>query len=72
MTHTPVNSTAIKSLGFDPETNELHVTFHNGTVAKHSAEKAIYEKLLASESVGKAYADFKRKPVIVEKTNKFG
>lgn len=58
MERTPVKSTSIRSVGWDPETSALEVEFHNGSVYRYDgvpAEK--YHSLLEAESVGNNFAN---------------
>lgn len=57
MKHTPVVSSAIKSVGFDKTTNEIEVTFHSGGSAKHGATLAQYNALMSAHSIGAKYSE---------------
>lgn len=58
----PVKSSQIKSIGYDEASRELLVKFHNGGVYSYSLVPAdVYEKLVASESIGKAFGSLIRK-----------
>lgn len=49
----PVQSSNVKAIGHDPETQELHVHFHNGgqyVYAEVPAEK--HQALVAADSIG--------------------
>jgi len=52
--HLPVESSSIKHIGYDPETKELHVTFHDtGKYVYHNVPQETYDGLMASSSKGK-------------------
>ena len=54
MNHIPVKSSHIKSVGHDPETNTLAVTFHSGGVYHyHGVPKEKHDAMLRADSVGK-------------------
>lgn len=58
---TPVKSSHIKAIGHDPDADELHVEFSNGSVyAYGNYPAALYDRLLAihhaGESVGSHHA----------------
>lgn len=62
MNRTPVDSSAIKSLGHDPTTNTLEVEYRSGYVYQLggiSAEQ--FKGLLAADSVGKEMNALKAK-----------
>lgn len=51
---TPVKSSTVAKVGWNPETSELLVEFSSGAQYRYLAvEKGVYESLLAAESVGK-------------------
>jgi hypothetical protein len=51
-----VSSDAIHDLAYDPETLELHVTFHHGGTYTHGGVPAeLYERFLAAPSKGSFY-----------------
>lgn len=55
----PVSSRKISAIGWDPETQELHVTFNGGKTAVYSHADGIsedtFKALLSAPSVGKAF-----------------
>lgn len=54
-----VKSSQIKAIGYDNETSELYVAFNNSTTYKYSnVPYEVYEKMLASESIGKFLGAF--------------
>jgi hypothetical protein len=54
MERTPVQSSAVKSVGFDEQTGELEVEYRSGYVYRHGGfERQDFDALLGAESVGK-------------------
>lgn len=54
MKHTPVESSSIKSVGYDPDRKELEVDFHGtGRYIYHNVPPQTYERLMAADSIGK-------------------
>jgi len=52
--HADVESSSIRSLGYDDEKRELHVAFHDtGRYVYHNVPKHIYDGLMMSGSKGK-------------------
>lgn len=53
LNHAPVQSKSVKTIGYDEETGELHVTFHGtGRYVYQGVPKYVYESLMMSESKG--------------------
>jgi KTSC domain-containing protein len=53
----PVKSSNIKSIGYDPEKQELHVEFGSGQVyAYANVPPEKHQALLAAESIGQHFA----------------
>lgn len=53
MTRTPVSSSNISSIGYDPRTQTLEVEFHNGSVYQyHGVPTVIHQGLMAASSHG--------------------
>ena len=51
---TPVRSSTVAKVGYNPETSELLVEFSSGAQYRYEAvEKEVYDSLLGAESVGK-------------------
>lgn len=49
-----VDSSSIKTIGYDPETKELHVDFHkSGRYVYHNVPQSTYEEFMQSDSKGK-------------------
>ena len=49
----PVQSSNIRSIGHDPDTNTLTVEFNNGSLYDyHDVPKDVHEELIAAKSVG--------------------
>lgn len=72
MTYKNVTSTAIQKIGYDAETKEMIVVFHNGSEKKHDdVSEERYKSLLNAESIGKSYADYNKKPAIVKRKMNF-
>ena len=56
MTRSPVKSSTIKSLGYDPESKRMHVEFHSGGVYEYAdVQPHEHAKLCAAESCGKHF-----------------
>jgi len=52
-----VNSSSIRSIGYDPESKKMEVEFLKGTVYTYSdIAEGVYNTLMTSESIGKAFA----------------
>jgi hypothetical protein len=50
---TPVTSSNILSVGYDPQSREMHVTFSSGaTYAYEGVEQGLYERLISADSPG--------------------
>lgn len=50
---TPIKSSNVKSVGYDPETKTLAVEFNGGGVYHyHDVEKDVHEGLVSARSVG--------------------
>lgn len=69
MDRTPVTSSAIKSVGHDPDTNTLEVEFHNGTIEQHADRTAEhFSAFVGAESIGKHYhQEYRGKGVVQPK-----
>ncbi len=51
--HAPVDSTSIRSIGYNEEKQELHVTFHDtGRYVYHGVSPEKYQALMESGSKG--------------------
>ncbi len=51
---TKVQSSNIKQIGYDPETQDVHVHFHNGTaVIYRNVPEQVYEDFLGADSPGR-------------------
>lgn len=61
VTMVPVQSTNIVSLGYDYQSNEMHIKFHHGgtTVYSHHKDRPmtgdLFQKFLTAESQGKFF-----------------
>lgn len=57
MRRTPVDSSSIHSIGYDPETRRLQVEFHSGKVYDYAGvEPAEHARLVAASSIGAHFA----------------
>ena len=57
MQHTPVSSSNISSVGYDPDSRTLEVAFHkSGTYAYSDVPQAEYDALMAAPSHGKYFS----------------
>lgn len=53
MNRTPVSSTNVASVGYDPDTQTLEIEFTSGTVYQYfDVPQTVYEALMASDSAG--------------------
>lgn len=56
MNHTPVSSSQIASVGYDPATRVLEITFKDGgTYAYDNVPANVHADLMSADSVGKAF-----------------
>lgn len=56
MKHTPINSTNIKSVGYDEDNQLLEVEFHTGRIYRYSSVPPhVYRGLINAESHGKYF-----------------
>jgi hypothetical protein len=56
-----IDSTSIRSVGYDPEEEALVVEFQSGGVYQYiRVPRAVYERLLAARSKGRYFGDFIR------------
>ena len=52
----PVNSTRIKKVGYDPNTQDMVIEFtRGGRYIYHNVEPMIHQMLMAAESIGKFF-----------------
>lgn len=59
ITHTPVNSSNIRSVGYDPDTETLEVTFKPAKTYVYSRVPArVYKALMDARSKGAYFARF--------------
>ena len=56
MRRTPVSSSSLDSVGFDPATNELEVEFRAGGVYRYAVPRRIHQELMAADSLGAFFA----------------
>lgn len=56
MEHQPVRSSHVRSIGYDPETKTLEVTFHTTgqTYVYEGVEPHTHRRILAAKSIGSA------------------
>ena len=55
----PVNSSQLSYVGYDEETQELFITFKNGSTYKYTdVPKYIFTNLRSTTSVGTYFSDF--------------
>jgi hypothetical protein len=53
MTRTPVKSSNLKSVGYDPKSKTLEVEFHTGAVHQYEGvSPQSHKKMLAAKSIG--------------------
>lgn len=61
MRRKPIDSSAIASVGYDPEKETLEVEFQSGNVYRYSGvPEEIYEDLLRARSKGRFFGTFIR------------
>jgi len=66
MNRVPVNSSNVKSIGYDPERGVMEVEFYHGGVYQYSGiAPSDHEGVMFADSKGKALAPFKGKGVKV-------
>lgn len=54
MKRSPVNSSTIASVGYDPETQTMEVEFTNSNIYQYfDVPQTVYEELMNAESAGK-------------------
>ena len=68
MEMTPIKSSNVKSVGFDPESKKMRVEFSNGTMYEYSdVAPHVHAELRSAESVGSYFAKNIRGKYGVEK-----
>lgn len=56
MTRQPVDSSNLKSVGYDPKSKTMHVEFHSGRVYEYSGvPESEHAALIKADSVGKHF-----------------
>lgn len=56
MNRTPVSSSNLRSVGYDPGTNTLEIEFLNGGIYQYSGvPESVYRGLMAAESHGRYF-----------------
>lgn len=59
MNRTPVASSQIASVGYDPKTETLEIEFPNGAVYSYSdCVPSVHERLMEAESIGKFFGQY--------------
>lgn len=59
MRRSPVDSTSIASVGYDPASRTLEIEFHDGDVYQYfNVPAVVHRDLLAAPSVGRYFAHF--------------
>ena len=57
----PVESDSLRAIGYDPETEEMRITFNHGATYRYLHVPSIrYEKLMAAPSRGRYFSHFIR------------
>jgi len=57
MIHTPVSSSNLASVGYDPTSRTLEVAFHGGTLYSYSSvPESVYRSLMSASSHGHYFA----------------
>lgn len=51
----PVTSAALRSVGFDAQTNELEVEFTDGGVYRYSVPARVHRELMQADSLGRYF-----------------
>jgi hypothetical protein len=63
-----VNSTNVRSVGYDATTETLEVEFHGGGTYRYTGvPESVYEKLMAATSIGRAVREIIVGHYLVEK-----
>lgn len=58
MDRTPVSSTSLKSVGYDPQTQTLELEFASGSVYQYAnVPPEVHQALLEAESLGRYFID---------------
>ncbi|GAA2009829.1 KTSC domain-containing protein [Nakamurella flavida] len=55
MRRIPVSSNALRSVGFDPATNELELEFTEGGIYRYSVPARVHRELMAADSLGRYF-----------------
>ncbi len=56
---TPVESSQIKTVGYDPESGEMDIQFKPGSVYRYrNVEQKLFDDFMAAESKGKFFGQF--------------
>lgn len=56
MQRTPVSSTDIHSIGYDPRSETLEIEFHSGGIYQYqSVRQGVYDALMSASSKGKYF-----------------
>lgn len=57
MTRTPVESSQLKSVGYDPETQTMEIEFHMNLIYQYrNVPPAIHAEMMQAESIGRYFA----------------
>ncbi len=57
MNRTPVSSSNLHSVGYDPSTRTLEIEFHNGGIYQYSnVSSHIHNELMSASSLGEYFA----------------
>lgn len=58
MKRTPVESSMIRDVGYDPKTETLEIGFNSGTVYQYfEVEQEVFDQILTARSVGRYFLD---------------
>ncbi len=61
MKRAPVDSSSIRSIGYDAATETLEVEFHHGHAYRYAGvPRLVYQNLMRAESIGAYYVEFVR------------
>lgn len=62
MNRTPVSSSNIASVGYDPENRILEIEFHNGSIYQYfNISESVYKGLMNADSHGKYFDAYIKK-----------
>lgn len=58
MEHVSVNSSDLRSVGYDPNSQTLEIQFHNGLYTYSNVPESVYNSLMSAGSHGKYFHQY--------------